>query len=92
MNQRAQYRNVKTIIIVMPVGIPGMGKSTTIETQIRPYFEAMSDHVNFVTFASDKIRAELVEEEQEKNRRAGIKKTRDQIFQDTGRKAVQAFF
>jgi hypothetical protein len=31
----------KTIVVLMPVGIPGMGKSTFIETQLRPYFEGM---------------------------------------------------
>jgi hypothetical protein len=62
---------------MMPMGIPGMGKSTTVETQIKPFFEGMSESINFVTFASDKIRKELVEEEIEKNRRSGVKKTRD---------------
>lgn len=80
VNRAKNYHSVKTIIVVMPVGIPGMGKSTFIETQIRPFFEGMSDSVNFITFASDKIRKELLEEELEKNRRAGIRKTRDQAF------------
>jgi len=60
----------------MPVGIPGMGKSTFIETQLRPYFEALQD-VNFTTFSSDKIRKDLVDAEIAKNKSQGIHRTKD---------------
>jgi signal recognition particle GTPase len=57
----------KTIIVIMPVGIPGMGKSTFIETQLRPYLENLSD-VKFVTFASDAIRKDILEETMARNK------------------------
>lgn len=60
----------------MPVGIPGMGKSTYIETQLRPYFESHQE-IKFTTFASDAIRKEVVDETLAKNKAQGIHKTRD---------------
>lgn len=63
----------------MPVGIPGMGKSTFIETQLRPYLENQPD-VKFVTFASDAIRKDILDETMARNKAQGINKTRDQVF------------
>lgn len=63
----------------MPLGIPGMGKSTFIETQLRPFMESQSD-IKFVSFASDKIRKELVDQAMAQNKKNGISKTKDQIF------------
>jgi adenylate kinase len=74
----------------MPVGIPGMGKSTFIETQLRPYFESQPG-VNFVTFASDAIRKEVLDDTLAKNKSQGINKTRDQVFIDTGKRASNLF-
>lgn len=51
----------KTIIVIMPVGIPGMGKSTFVDTQLRPYMESISD-VKFVSFSSDAIRKDIIDE------------------------------
>jgi hypothetical protein len=80
----------KTILVIMPVGIPGMGKSTFIETQLRPYFESQPG-VNFVTFASDAIRKEVLDDTLAKNKSQGINKTRDQVFIDTGKRASNLF-
>lgn len=30
----------KTILIIVPLGIPGMGKSYFLEKELQPYFEA----------------------------------------------------
>jgi hypothetical protein len=51
----------------MPVGIPGMGKSTFIETQLKPYIESQPG-IKFVSFASDAIRKDLVDETLAKNK------------------------
>jgi hypothetical protein len=80
----------KTILVIMPVGIPGMGKSTFIETQLRPYFESQPG-VKFVTFASDAIRKEVLDSTMAKNKSQGISKTRDQVFLDTGKRASSLF-
>ena len=69
----------KTIIVIMPVGIPGMGKSTFVENQLKPYFESIPD-VKFVTFASDAIRKDILEDTLARNKSQGINKTRDQVF------------
>lgn len=75
-NQRSMKATQrKQIIILMPMGIPGMGKTTFIETQLKPMFDGTD--IKFSSFASDQIRKELVDEENEKNRRAGIKKSKD---------------
>ena len=74
----------------MPVGIPGMGKTTFIETHLRPYFES-NHEIKFTTFASDAIRKEVVDETLSKNRAQGISKSRDQVFQDTGKRANTLF-
>ena len=75
----------------MPVGIPGMGKSTYIETQLRPFLESQPG-VKFVTFASDAIRKEVLDETMAKNKAQGVLKTRDQVFNDTAKRANQLFF
>lgn len=80
----------KTILVIMPVGIPGMGKSTFIETQLRPYFESQPG-VKFVTFASDAIRKEILDDTLAKNKSQGINKTRDQVFSDTAKRASILF-
>ena len=59
--------STKTILVIMPVGIPGMGKSTFIETQLRPYLESQPG-IKFVTFASDAIRKEVLDEAFAKNK------------------------
>lgn len=66
------------IVIIMPMGIPGMGKSTILETHIQPHFEKSG--FGFSTFASDKIRKELVEELSAKYKKDGISKSKDSIF------------
>ena len=68
----------KQIIVIMPMGIPGMGKSTFIETHLKSMFD--NTDVKFTSFSSDKIRKDLVDRENEKNKRAGIKKSKDQVF------------
>ena len=80
-HQVANLSNVKranghnTIIVIIPMGIPGMGKSTFVETQLRPYFEGTD--INFTTFASDKIRKEVLEEHIAHNKKQGVNKSRD---------------
>lgn len=62
-NDAAQSRKAashNTIVVLIPMGIPGMGKSTLIETHLRPYFAGTS--INFTTFGSDKIRKEIIDE------------------------------
>lgn len=72
------------------MGIPGMGKTTILETHIQPHFEKSG--YGFTSFASDKIRKELVDELSAKYKRDGVQKSKDQIFLETGRKAVSVFF
>ena len=60
----------------MPVGIPGMGKSTFIQSQLKPYLESIPD-VKFVTFSSDAIRKDIIDETMARNKAQGITKTRD---------------
>jgi len=43
-----------------------MGKSTFIETHLHPYFE--NSDVKFVSFASDRIRKDIVDEAIARNR------------------------
>ena len=62
-----QNTGSKTIVVLMPVGIPGMGKSTFIETQLRPYLESQPG-IKFVSFASDAIRKEVLDETLAKNK------------------------
>lgn len=69
----------KTIIVIMPVGIPGMGKSTFVESQLKPYLESISD-VKFVSFSSDAIRKDIIEDTMARNKAQGISKSRDQVF------------
>ena len=90
MQRISASNGTKTILVLMPVGIPGMGKSTFIETQLRPFFESQSG-VKFVSFASDAIRKEIVDETLAKNKAQGINRTRDQIFSDTGKRANTIF-
>ena len=66
----------KTIIVIMPVGIPGMGKSTFVESQLKPYLESISD-VKFVSFSSDAIRKDIIEDTMARNKAQGISKSRD---------------
>lgn len=61
------HSGTKTILVIMPVGIPGMGKSTFIETQLKPYIESQPG-IKFVSFASDAIRKDLVDETLAKNK------------------------
>ena len=44
-----------------------------------------------MTFASDAIRKELVDETLAKNKAQGIRKTRDQVFGDTAKRATTVF-
>ena len=60
----------------MPVGIPGMGKSTFINNSLRPYMESIAD-VKFVSFSSDAIRKDILDETMARNKSQGINKTRD---------------
>lgn len=66
----------KTIIVIMPVGIPGMGKSTFVDTQLKPYLESISD-VKFVTFSSDAIRKDIIDDTMARNKAQGVNKSRD---------------
>lgn len=66
----------KTIIVIMPVGIPGMGKSTFVDTQLKPYLESISD-VKFVTFSSDAIRKDIIDDTMARNKAQGVSKSRD---------------
>lgn len=45
----------------MPIGIPGMGKSTFIEKYMRPFFEGLPSCV-FTDISNDRIRRELIDE------------------------------
>ena len=68
----------KTILVIIPIGIPGMGKSTFIDTQLRPFFDTTD--VKFTTFSSDRIRKDLVEESMSRPTANGSRKTKDQAF------------
>lgn len=66
-----------------------MGKTTFIETQLRPYFD--STDIKFSSISSDQIRKEFIDEATHKSRANGQRKTKDQIFQETTRASVAAF-
>lgn len=71
----------KKVTLVIPLGLPGMGKSTFNERILMNYFSQYNmasgnPHVQFVTISNDEIRQQLIDEFLDKNQ----DKTRDQGF------------
>jgi adenylylsulfate kinase-like enzyme len=55
----------KIVIVIIPVGIPGMGKSTFGETQLKPLLEQQG--YSFTSISNDKIRKALMDRYQNEN-------------------------
>jgi adenylate kinase family enzyme len=69
------------VTFVIPLGLPGMGKSTFNERILENYFSQYNlasgnPHVSFVTISNDDVRQKLITDYLSKNK----KKTRDDAF------------
>jgi hypothetical protein len=88
-SQRKKANSKNNLIILLPVGIPGMGKSTMLK-QIKIVSEERN--CSFRVLSNDETRRKLMDELQKKNKNKKVsheelfekttKKTRDQFFKD----------
>lgn len=74
---KKNYENDVTVII--PLGIPGMGKSTIHEELFSKHFNKSSHEVKYTMISNDEIRKNLVKEHQKQNPNKSI----DEVFQST---------
>ncbi len=71
--------------MLMPMGVPGLGKSTLVES-VRGY--CMKNGISFLQVSSDDTRREKIDELMSKNK----KLTLDEAFQRSGKSAGSSFF
>ena len=56
----------RQVFVIIPVGLPGMGKTTFINSQMKDFFN-QTDSCKFLSISSDSIRKQTIDDYLEKN-------------------------
>jgi hypothetical protein len=86
-NQKKKANSKNNLIILLPLGIPGMGKSTMLK-QIKIVSEERN--CSFRVLSNDETRRKLMDELQKKNKNKKV--THEELFEKTTKKTRNQFF